>query len=242
MARKIWRQSLVFAALCSFLLRGPLAFAYIRVFYVLKSGQHAHIETKVDGQPQAGASVEVYQGFGRHGEFPNSKALLVLTSDQHGEVVLPALPSGKYLILARSKPNLKDWLYLHVSSNEGSTQTLGLSLAPQPLTFEERLASAEAATDVATVSQLRGIVCDRIGNPIPKAAVLVLIKGTQGKRHAAKAETDANGRFSADVPEGQYLLDVSAGGFEEGLRLVTVSRSGSDTELKIKLEIGPSTT
>ncbi|MGA3035497.1 MAG: carboxypeptidase regulatory-like domain-containing protein [Terracidiphilus sp.] len=242
MASKVARRGFIFAALCSFLLPAPAAIAYVPIFSVVKSGQHAHIETTTDAKPLPGASVEVYRGFGRHGEFPKSKALLILTSDQHGEVTLPTLPSGKYLIVAQSGPNLKDWLYLDLSSNERSAQPLGLALIPQPPTFEQRLAAVEASTDIATVSQLRGIVCDRNGYPIPKATVDVLIKGTQGKKHAAKLRTDVNGRFSADIAEGQYLLNVSAQGFAESFRSVTVSRPGSGDELQIKLEIAPSST
>ncbi len=242
MACKVRNRGLIFGALFCFFLQGPLAIAYVRIFSVVKSGQHARIETTINAKPLPGASVEVYRGFGRHGEFPKSKALLILTTDRHGEVDLPALPNGKYLILARSKPNLADWLYLDLSSNRQGEQPLGLSPAPQPPTFEEKLAAAEASTNVATVSQLRGIVCDRSGNPIPKATVDVLIKGTQGKLHAAKLRTDVNGRFSADLIEGQYLLNVAAQGFAQCFRLVTVSRSGSGGELQIKMEIGPSST
>src|SRR5208282_5163048 len=117
MACKVRRRGLIFAALFCFLLPGPVAIAYVRIFSVVKSGQHARIEATIDAKPLPGASVEVYRGFGRHGEFPKSKALFILTTDQHGVVDLPALPNGKYLILARSKPNLEDWLYLDLSSN-----------------------------------------------------------------------------------------------------------------------------
>jgi hypothetical protein len=113
-------------------------------------------------------------------------------------------------------------------------------LEPAAPRYEERLADAEASTLVVTVSQLRGVVFDATGAVVPKATVDILVKGTQGKQHAAKLRTDVNGGFSADLPEGQYLLRVLAQGFAESFRLVTVSKSGSGGEVQIKLEIGPS--
>jgi hypothetical protein len=196
----------------------------------------------IESKPLPGATVEVYRGFGRQGEFPKSKALLILTSDQDGEVTLPALPSGRYVILARSKPNLQDWLYLALSSEKQSIQSLVLNLTPQPPTLEDKLAVAETSTNGATISQLRGIVRDPTGSPIPKATVDVLMRGTQGSTYAAKLHTDVNGRFSADMSEGRYILKISAQGFAESFRAVTVSRSGSSDELQIKLEIGASST
>ena len=242
MACKIRLRSLNLALIACLLLSGSTAFGYIPLFHVVKSGQHARIETTISGKPMGGVSLEVYRGFGRHGEFPKTEAFLVLTSDQQGGGTLPTLPRGKYLVMARSKPNLEDSLCLNISSNKLSGQTLDLYLTAQPPTFAERLAAAEASTDVSTMSELRGIVSDPIGSPIQKATVDVLIKGTQGKQHALKVHTDANGRFSADLPEGQYLLYVSGQGFSGCYRLVTILRSGNSAELKIKPQIGPSST
>jgi hypothetical protein len=236
-----WRN-LAFATACCFLLPKHAAFAYVPVFYVVNSGQHARIETKADGKPLPGVSVEIYRGFGRHGELPHAQALLVQTSDQRGELTLPTLPSGKYLILARAKPNLEDWLYLHVSADKRSSASLDLNLTPQPPTTEEKLAAAEASTDIARVSQLHGVVCDRVGSPIARANIDVLIAGTQGKQHAGRSRTDSKGEFSIDLPEGRYLLKVSAQGFTDWFRLVVVSRPESSDALQIKLEIAPSNT
>ena len=97
MVCKIARRGLI-VAFFSFLLPRPVAIAYVRIFSVVKSGQHARIETTIGAKPLPGTSVEVYSGFGRHGEFPKSKALVILTTDQDGKVDLPALPNGKYLI------------------------------------------------------------------------------------------------------------------------------------------------
>jgi hypothetical protein len=189
-----------------------------------------------------GAIVEVYRGYGSHGEFPDSRPVAVLTSGQSGWVTLPTLSDGKYLILAKFKPNLKDWLYLDVSSEFASARSLTLSVAPQPPTLAERLAAAEGSTDVPTVSRLQGTVRDPAGYLIPRATVDVLIEGTQGKQHAATVHTDASGSFSFNLPEGEYVLKISAEGFDQYFELIRVSRSGSTAELQIKLEIAPSST
>lgn len=239
MACKLRRWVLIFVALCSFFHSEAMASASTRVLSIYKSGQHARIDARNNGKPLAGIRVEVYRGFGWHDGLPHSKALLLLTSNQLGEVTLPTLPDGEYLILALSKPNLEDWLYLDVSSDERSRQSFDLNLWPQPPTFAEKLAAAEASTEVATVSEIRGIVFDPTGAHIPKATVEVLVKGTQGKRHAATLRTGADGEFSAEMPEGQYVLIVSALGFVQYFRLVTVSRLGSSDALQIKLQILP---
>ena len=159
----IRRRVLTFAAFCSLLLAVPAASAYVRVFAVFQSGQHARVQTMRDGKPVAAAVVEVFRGFGSHGEFPDSKPIEVLTSDQSGWVTLPTLSDGKYLILAQFKPNLKDWLYLYVASEFPTAQPLTLSLAPQPPTLAERLAAAEGSTNVPAVSRLQGTVRDPAG-------------------------------------------------------------------------------
>jgi hypothetical protein len=217
------------------------ALAAVRVFSVVESGQQPLVETDADGKPLSGVPIRVYRGFRLQDGFPSDPPpMLVLTSNDRGQVILPRLQDGDYLLVARSHAGLGDYAYLHISSDSARAPAIHLSLAPMAPTFEEKLAEAEAAANPATVNQLRGIVTDRSGAAVWNAAIDVLVKGTQGKQHAARLRADKSGRFSADLPEGQYVVFVLSPGFQVAVVPVTVSKAGTSDELAILLEIGQS--
>ncbi len=86
-------------------------------------------------------------------------------------------------------------------------------------------------------SSLRGFVCDLNGVPIAKAAVDIFIEGTQGSEPVASVKTGSGGRFAADLPEGRYVVVVSVPEIGESSRPVTISTSGDDQELEIKVDV-----
>jgi hypothetical protein len=88
---------------------------------------------------------------------------------------------------------------------------------------------------------LRGVVHDPYGSPIPKATVDVFIEGSQGSQPVATMQTDARGRFSTDLPEGRYLLEVGVPELDEFSRQVEISKSGNTAELTVILEVDPRT-
>ncbi|MGA3132474.1 MAG: hypothetical protein ABSD59_16845 [Terracidiphilus sp.] len=55
----------------------------------------------------------------------------------------------------------------------------------------------------------------------------------------ATMQPDVGGRFSADLPEGQDVLQVWAPEIGESSLPVAVSELGDSTELKIKLDAAP---
>jgi len=81
----------------------------------------------------------------------------------------------------------------------------------------------------------RGTACDGTGSPIPKATVDVFVDGAERSQRVTTMLTDARGRFSADLPEGQYVLEVWAPEIGNFSIPVAVSKSVNNAELHIKL-------
>jgi hypothetical protein len=190
-----------------------------------------------------GVRIEVYRGFGPHGEMAAKEPQLVLTSDEHGQVVLPKLPHGRYHVLALATPNLRDDLYLNISfraARKPREFTMNLVPYDPPPTYEQRITAAEFSSDVKRLTEFRGVVCDQAGAPIPNASVDVLFKGTDGKRYAARLRTDGSGKFASNLPEGNYVAFVRCQGFSDRVIAVVIAKTGSDNELKVELEIGRS--
>ena len=53
-------------------------------------------------------------------------------------------------------------------------------------------------------------------------------------------QTDAGGRFSADLPDGKYVLEVGVPEIGEPTLQVDLSKSGDSPELEIKLAVASS--
>jgi 5-hydroxyisourate hydrolase-like protein (transthyretin family) len=87
---------------------------------------------------------------------------------------------------------------------------------------------------------LRGVVRDETGSPIPKATVDVFVQGSQGEQPVTTMQTDAGGRFSADLPDGKYVLEVGVPEIGEPTLQVDLSKSGDSPELEIKLAVASS--
>ncbi|HUA91822.1 MAG TPA: carboxypeptidase-like regulatory domain-containing protein [Terracidiphilus sp.] len=83
---------------------------------------------------------------------------------------------------------------------------------------------------------LRGIVCSQTDAPISRATVDIFVKQEQGNEPVATTQTDSHGRFSADLPEGRYLLGVGAPEIGEFFLEVAISKLANNTELRIKFE------
>jgi hypothetical protein len=88
------------------------------------------------------------------------------------------------------------------------------------------------------VRSLRGVVYDHGGSPVPRATVDVFVDGAERNQPVATMQTDARGRFSADLTEGQYLLEVGVPEVGESSVEVVVSKQGENREFQINLEMG----
>ncbi|MGO9324288.1 MAG: carboxypeptidase-like regulatory domain-containing protein [Terracidiphilus sp.] len=89
-------------------------------------------------------------------------------------------------------------------------------------------------------SATTGLVSDGTGSPIRNATVDVFAGGSQESQPAATMRTDARGRFSADLPDGKYVLEVGVPEIGESSLQVEVSKLVRNPELQIKLAVTPS--
>jgi hypothetical protein len=229
-------------ALFLFLAASAEGFCSVRVFEVMKSSQRARITTEQFALPLGGTRVEVYREFGPYGEMTGERPRLVLISDAQGQVVLPRLPGGKYHILALAKPNLRDDIYLNISIwASGSHRKFKMHLVPYdpPPTYGQMISTAEISPDVEQLAEFHGVVCDPMGVPISNGSVDVVFKGTEGKKYAARLFTDASGRFSAILPEGDYVAFFHCRGFSDRVIVLAILKTGSSSELQVKMRIAP---
>jgi Carboxypeptidase regulatory-like domain len=82
---------------------------------------------------------------------------------------------------------------------------------------------------------LRGIVTNSTGSPVPRAAVDVFDRAERNQP-VATMQTDARGRFSADLPEGQYLLEVGVPEVGESSVEVVISKARECREVQVVLK------
>jgi len=66
--------------------------------------------------------------------------------------------------------------------------------------------------------ELRGLVRGLDGEPVPAE---IVVGGTE-----IALETDAQGRFSVEVPPGSYVVEIKADGFVGQRRRVTIENRG----------------
>lgn len=84
-------------------------------------------------------------------------------------------------------------------------------------------------------STLRGKVLDPNRAAVVGATVVAEGKREQDKTNAFTAVSDQNGEFTLRLPPGEYLVKVSAGGFEEMSRTVTVEREAAVLEVLLQV-------
>ncbi len=205
--------------------------------------QNPKIQVDLWARPLAGASVEVYRGFGPNGSPPQTKPLFVLTSGANGQVVLPKLPDGRYYILGRAKPDRTDYLYLEISPSGRVWPDLILNLDATPGSAEFVLERVGSGTHANRVSALRGVVKGPDGTPLPNADIDIFAKRLGIDQRATHLRTGSTGEFSANLPEGQYVLHTMGiwrDSSWESILLVDVSKAGTSEPLRITLHHGQS--
>ena len=218
------------------------AAAVVRVAHILPSTQSPTIVALADAKPVPGATVEVYRTIPRE----NNELMLTLHTGVNGQIVVPSLPSGGYFFIVWAKSDLVGYLDLNVAAPWAGDVD---PFAPAKSLFEVNLeptqwppyglalADAEQAPPTE-LSSFRGTIGDPTGAPVPHALIDVMRRGTDGTEHLAHVRTDDAGRFSADLPVGNYVVSFTSPGFEICLISVTISNAGDNRPLRVKLRIG----
>jgi hypothetical protein len=206
----------------------------VRVEPLQESSQQPRITVRLDGKPAVHVKVSVSKGVSA------GKPLLTLISGQNGQVLLPPLKPGNYLLRASPSRGLAGGIYLHINSfaSPGNRFSMDLERYDPPPTFEELVAAAERSAAKEPLPRFGGLVVDQTGAKIPGTSIDVVIRGTNGKKHAAKLKSNALGEFSADLPDGDYVAVFSAPGFSTRFVPVTIAKTGPAHELRVVMKVG----
>ncbi len=227
----------------------------------LRVKQKPRITVLFDDEPLAGALVRV-------GQVPQAGNPLALSTDAKGQVVLPELSPGRYAINVSAPsgsafgasvevcfvPCLDDGLETfnadvvqeridapaHVIVTEPTALSeLWMEVGPtRHPDWPQFIAAVEQEPIKNRLPELAGVVQDRSGAFIPGASVYVVAKGTQGKKHVALLSTDAAGRFSARLPDGDYVAIIYFSGFRTSAVSFRIAADGNTGELNIYLDVG----
>jgi hypothetical protein len=228
----------------------------------LRLKPHARIAVTVDGQTLRGVKIAVWQG-------NNSSTIVDLITDEQGEVTLPDLPPGKYFIgsspaqspsfggpldvcIAPCPDDGLETIDLTQDSLRGSLHPIDrdafalseirMEIGPRrDPSWAASLKTAEQHTMTSSVQTFHGVVHDQSGAVIPGAMIDVLVKGTEGKTHAALIRSDNSGKFSAELPSGDFVAMISSPGFQVQTFSFTIAASGSADDVQIVLIVGSET-
>jgi hypothetical protein len=136
---------------------------------------------------------------------------------------------------------------LAVSKGKGKNEssfTLNLAIRPpSPPTLEDKIVAAEAA-DAARLRQFEGVVVDPSGARIAQTKIDVFKKGSRGTVRAGQTQSDADGRFSVNLPEGSYAAVFSIPGFSIYIVVFEITQNADPANakgLRVSLQLAPST-
>lgn len=210
----------------------------VRLFGFCKAHQNLKIIMNLDAKPHGGVRVEVYDRVDKDGRVNSKSPLLVLVTDDKGQTVLPRLPYGRYYILAKGEQDFREYDYLEISRwPVGRRRKLNLELQNWGPTLEQQIVAAEQSSEFKQISDFHGVVFDQTGQRVAGARVDIVLKGTEGKKYVAHLLTNAQGEFSADLPDGDYMVIAEFPGLRRQIIAVRVSPSGAKNALLIKLYV-----
>jgi 5-hydroxyisourate hydrolase-like protein (transthyretin family) len=200
------------------------------------SARNIQITALVDGKPSKGVKVEIC----RYKKNLEEGSCFSLMTDATGQVMTPTLSPGEYGIVASTALNLVGNLSLRVSSRaKEKVSVLSIDLlASQFPTWQQQLAAGDQMPIKEKLQQFGGVVHDPSGSEIVGALIEVVRKGSGGKDRVARLKTAKNGRFSAQLPRGEYLGIFQEPGFSTQIVPFEVAEQGAE-RLQITLQIAP---
>ena len=166
------------------------------------------------------------------------KDLFSLRTDDHGVATFPPLQPGFYSVVATSGDNLRSEMFLHVSDSANKTSTFGMDLVPPLFPAKESVLAASRKMPVSVrIPTLKGIVQDQSGAAVVGALVQVFPKESGEKLATIELKTDENGKFSAPLGDGTYIVLVQSLGFKIGAVIFEIARNGEAKPLQVTLQI-----
>ena len=224
--RSIAISAISIFVLCLFLAFPIPASCSVQVKPFLRTSERPQVTVSFRGTPQPGARIEVYK-LNRYPQ-KDEKLGFRLTTDVRGLASLPKLAPGQYRVDALANPDLKASLYLEfIPEDPNQTDHVSMELLSNPpYTREPILAAAEKSSISNQFSEFRGVVRDQAGGLIPAVSIDVVQLRRVG-RPTIRLNSDSQGRFSANLIDGDYVAFFSLSGFKEFIIPLTISKSRS---------------
>jgi hypothetical protein len=190
------------------------------------------------GKAIAGAQIEISLISSPQGRWGPA-----LTTDAQGQAVLPRLiPGAVYEVVARFEDDASDELDLqYLASARQKTDAFRVELdlvpdwswpGPSPSRHDLVAAAIKKGSEQA-VSAFQGAVRDDGMAIVPNAAMEVY-DGNSGK-FVMRLSSDEAGRFSASLPDGNYVVIVRSDSYEIRTIAFSVMKAGVRGELKVAL-------
>lgn len=170
----------------------------------------------------------------------SSHAIQTLATNKKGFAEIHIEVPGGYQIVASTDAGVVGYAYIVVTKGKKASR-VRLNLDPNRiLTPSLQTLIARAESQISMKSRIfGGMVVDPAGAAIRGATVRVYAKDTGGKNVVAATETDYNGRFSADLHSGSYVVVFMSPGFATNIVPVDISTDASEDGLSIAMQIGP---
>jgi Carboxypeptidase regulatory-like domain len=182
----------------------------------------AQVAVMLQGKPVRGATVEF---------LPKSGSPVSFTTDENGFARPEGLAFGRYRVTASHDGNESDVREVDVTDIAAlaPTVTLRFDLPLEPEIPKDLPAGPR-------IQKFEGLVSDASGAVIPGAKVRVM-RRTEGQPFVVEVKADANGRFSAELPEGSYIGLFFARAFQRRVVPFEVTKEGSQS-LSVQLQVG----
>lgn len=195
------------------------------------SAQKLHLTVLQDGKPAPNVNVTFHQIDGHE--------TLTSRTNRKGIVTTKTIPTGTYEIVA-SSPDAKsrgELLVQIVRSSRWEISSFSVDLSkvmPKGGGLKwgglnvEQLATAVHKPVSVHLQEFSGVVMDPSGAPIPGANIVLVDEGVTDAAPTAVKElkSGADGRFSAQLPDGIYAAFFQMGGFNTKSVTFEINSSG----------------
>jgi hypothetical protein len=198
-----------------------------------ESSPHTRVAVSLRGKPAKGVTVDFYlQG--------TQQAVFKGMSDENGIVVTPKLTKKDYNVVATLDKYVQtsEWLRV-VSKHEANTISLDLTgayyQAYPELSLETYKGAEEPVHD--RIQTFEGSLTDPSGAAVSDTKIRVLKMGVPYQGFMLAIKPNEDGHFTAQLPEGRYIVYFFANGFKTERTTFEIAKDGSKA-LNITLRVG----